>query len=187
MLEVEVRYRVNDFAVIRQQLAQWGASPCPERLEIDHYFNAPHRDFRVTDEALRLRQIGERNWLTYKGPRRDTQTKTRPEIEVRLAEGDLPAQCAEELLVALGFRFVGVVRKRRQVYRFTRHGFPMELCWDQVHQVGTFVELEILTEEDHYPQAQAALLQTAAELGLQERVWRSYLQMVLEAIESQAE
>ena len=46
----------------------------------DHYFNGHDRDFHQTDEAFRIRRMGEKNFLTYKGPKRDTDTKTRIEI-----------------------------------------------------------------------------------------------------------
>lgn len=183
MLEVEIRYRLTDAEALRQRLAEWGAEEPSERIETDYYFNAPHKDFRSTDEALRLRCIGESNRLTYKGPRRDSQTKTRPEIEVPLAQGEAVARQARDLLIALGFRYVARVSKRRQIYRLQRQGFPVEVCFDDVHQVGSFVEVEILTEDENYEQAKAALLQITQELGLQQRELRSYLQMVLEAQE----
>jgi adenylate cyclase class 2 len=181
MLEVEIRYRLTDADALRQRLAEWGAEELSERIETDHYFNAPHKDFRKTDEALRLRCIGENNRLTYKGPRRDSQTKTRPEIEVPLANGQEVARQAQDFLTALGFRYVATVSKRRQVYRVQRWGFPVEICFDDVHQVGSFVEVEILTDEENYEQAKTTLLQITQELGLQHRELRSYLQMVLEA------
>jgi adenylate cyclase class 2 len=181
MLEVEIRYRLTDADALRQRLAEWGAKEPSERIETDHYFNAPHKDFRQTDEALRLRCIGESNRLTYKGPRWDSQTKTRPEIEVPLANGQEVARQARDFLLALGFRYVATVSKRRLVYRLQWQGFPVEVCFDDVDQVGSFVEVEILTEDENYEQAKTTLLQITRELGLQQRELRSYLQMVLEA------
>ncbi|MDW8243994.1 MAG: pantoate--beta-alanine ligase [Thermogemmata sp.] len=181
MLEVEVRYRVADFEAVRHRLAEWGVGEAEEMWEADLYFNAPHKDFRTTDEALRLRRTGSSNRLTYKGPRRPGLTKTRPEIEVPLGAGDQAATLAEQFLLALGFRPVATVRKHRWIHRLHRHGFPMAICLDEVDKVGTFVELEILAEETQYDAAQAALLHTAAELNLHDKELRSYLQMVLEA------
>jgi adenylate cyclase class 2 len=183
MLEVEIRYRLTDRDALRQRLAEWGVRDASERIETDYYFNAPHKDFRQTDEALRLRCVGPRNRLTYKGPRRDAQTKTRPEIEVPLADGEEVARQAQTFLTALGFRYVATVCKHRQIYRLQRQGFPVEVCLDEVHQVGSFVEVEILTEEENYEPAKAILLEITKELGLQQRELRSYLQMVLESQE----
>ncbi len=89
------------------------------------------------------------------------------------------------MLLALGMRPVVTVRKRRRVYKFSRHGFPVEACFDDVELVGPFVELEILAPEDRYEPAKAALLQTAADLGLTEKETRSYLGMTLEALARQ--
>jgi adenylate cyclase, class 2 len=181
MLEVEVKYRNADRAAAVATLLDWGAALAQDRNEVDLYFQAPDRDLKATDEAFRLRRTGPKNCLTYKGPKRDTETKTRPEIEVALADGDPVAADTERLLVALGYKPVIAVRKKRRVYRFQRDGFDFEACFDSVDRVGEFVELEILAEEERYETAKAALLAAAAELGLTEQEPRSYLGMVLEA------
>ena len=97
MLEVEVKYRSPDRVKMKQTIEGWGARLEEKRVEEDHYFNAPDRDFKSTDEAFRLRRIGSRNVLTYKGPKQDAATKTRAEIEVPLADGDKPAADAVKL------------------------------------------------------------------------------------------
>ncbi|HEV3385363.1 MAG TPA: class IV adenylate cyclase, partial [Gemmata sp.] len=80
MLEVEIRYRYTDRKGLIAQLTEWGAAFTQDRVDTDHYFNAPDRDLKASDEAFRLRRIGQNNYLTYKGPKRDTETKTRTEI-----------------------------------------------------------------------------------------------------------
>jgi len=94
MLEVEAKYPVEDFTNVERLLRGWSATFDEAREDADQYFNAPDRDFAKTDEALRVRRIGNINLLTYKGPKTDAQTKTRTEIEVALASGD---QAAEDL------------------------------------------------------------------------------------------
>src|SRR5580704_13218257 len=126
MLEVEIRYRYTDRAGLIARLTALGATLVQSRTDIDHYYNAPDRDLKASDEAFRLRRVGQTNCLTYKGPKRDLDTKTRTEIEVPLGGGDEVAADAERLLLALGYRPVVVVRKKRQVYRFDRGGFAME-------------------------------------------------------------
>lgn len=182
MLEVEVRYRTDNRAGVISQLLSWGAVLAEDRRDVDHYYNAPDRNLKTTDEAFRLRRIGPANCLTYKGPKRDTETRTRNEIEIPLGEGDDVAADAERLLLALRYQPVVVVRKSRQVYRLTRGPFPMEVCFDTVDLVGEFVELEILAPEEQYEPARTILLQTAAELNLSEKETRSYLGMTLEAL-----
>lgn len=181
MLEVEVKYRNADRAATVATLLDWGARLVRDCLEVDLYFQAPDRDLKATDEAFRLRRVGTKNYLTYKGPKRDTETKTRAEIEAPLADGDSAATDAERLLIALGFKPVTTVRKKRRVYQFQRDEFDMEVCFDSVDRLGDFVELEILAEEAQYELAKATLLAAAAELGLTDKEPRSYLGLVLDA------
>jgi adenylate cyclase class 2 len=179
MLEIEMKFPVTDFATLRRRLADWGASAPATREDVDQYVNAPDRDFARTDEALRLRRIGPHNFVTYKGPKLDAQTKTRTEIEVPLADGDAAARDFAALLTHLGYRPTAVVRKRRTIYHLERQGFDMEVCLDEVEQVGTFVELEIQAPEEALEQGRRVLLETAAELGLGASERRSYLELLL--------
>ena len=180
MLEVEMKFRVADWTAIIAKLEATGAVPEPRREDTDHYFNAPDRDFAQTDEAVRLRRIGAENYLTYKGPKIDTVTKSRPEIELRLADGSQTAADAVRFLSSLAYRPVAVVSKFRQVYTFQRDDFTLSACLDDVGAVGRYVELEILADESRYELARAVLLKAVEEFGLVEHERRSYLRLLLE-------
>jgi adenylate cyclase class 2 len=179
VLEVEMKYAGADFADLEKRLRQWGAREDPPRTDADHYFNAPDRDFARTDEALRVRRIGERNFVTYKGPKRDPSTKTRTEIEVPLAPGDGPAEDFTRVLTSLGYRPVAVVRKVRRMFHLERGGFALEATLDDVEGVGRFAELEIQAADEQLEAAQRVLFQTASELGLSCSERRSYLELLL--------
>lgn len=180
MLEVEMKFRLHDWTLLTDRLAEWGATPAPVRKDTDHYFSAPDRDFAQTDEAVRVRRIGPANLLTYKGPKLDTATKTRSEIELRLADGSGSATDAVRFLSALGYRPVAVVTKTRQVFKLERHGFAIEVCLDDVGAVGKYVEIEVMAEPQQLEAAKAAVMTTAAELGLTEQERRGYLRLLLE-------
>jgi adenylate cyclase class 2 len=179
MLEIEMKFPVADFAAIQAKLAQWGARAGEPLDEADHYFNAPDRDFARTDEALRLRRIGDESRITYKGPKQGGPAKTRTEIEVPLAPGDGPADGFSRLVGHLGYRPVAVVRKRRIPYHFDRDGFALEVCCDEVEQLGRFAEVEIVAPPEQRARAEAVLQAVARELGLEKPEPRAYLQMVL--------
>jgi adenylate cyclase, class 2 len=179
MLEVEIKYPVVDLAKVQGQLANLGTGEPVVRLETDSYFNAPDRDFARTDEALRLRRVGRTNFVTYKGPKRDPQTKTRLEIEVELAEGDEVAEQFSRLLQSLGYRYTAQVSKDRRIFELRRDSFNVEICLDEVRDVGTFLELEIVAPEEQGERARAVLLELAQELGLKASERRSYLEMLL--------
>ena len=179
MLEVEVKYRLPDPAAVEARLRAWGAVVVADQAEADHYLNAPDRDFARTDEAFRLRRIGERNFLTYKGPRRDPASKTRTEVEVPCPPGPAAAEAFLKLFGSLGYRPTAVVRKRRRIYEWARDGFTVHACLDDVEDVGRFVELEIVVDEAHFAAARETVLRIAAELGLGTMEPRSYLEQLL--------
>jgi adenylate cyclase class 2 len=179
MVEVEQKFRDVDFAALELKLRSLGATESEFHSEADHYFNAPDRDFAKTDEALRIRRVGTKNRITYKGPKRDLHTKTRTEIEVPLADGADTADDFGRLLVHLAYRPVAVVRKERRTFHLIREGFALAVTLDDVREVGLFAELEIGVEEDQLDSARAVLLRTAAELGLTNSERRSYLELLL--------
>lgn len=180
MLEVEMKFRVPDWAPVVARLTTWGATARPARKDTDHYFSAPDRDFTQTDEALRIRRIGAANYLTYKGPKIDSVTKARTEVELPLADGQDNAATAVKFLSGLGYRPVAVVSKTRVVYDFTRDGIALAACFDDVGAVGKFVELEAMAEQATYEATRAVVIRTAAELGLHDIERRSYLRLLLE-------
>src|SRR5262245_47910669 len=166
MLEIEQRFRGADFAALEERLAQAGSLPPEVQEQTDYYFNAPDRDFRHSDEVFRLRRVGPRAWLTYKGPRRHGAVKTRPELEVPLDQGEAPAGLCLQLLRHLGYRLSAIVQKRRRAYPLRRAGFDLLVCLDELPGIGRFVEVEILAPEDQLEAARAVVQDTAGELGL---------------------
>lgn len=179
--EVECKYRVNDLAALEAKLHERGATIEPAKQQADIYYNHPARDFAVTDEALRIRRIGEQNFVTYKGPKIDQATKTRREIELPLEPGDAGAARFAELIEALGFRRVAEVRKGRRKAMVEFQGHEVEVALDEVERVGSFAELELSADDGGLDRARACLAALAAELGLSQGERRSYLELLLGA------
>ena len=88
-IEVEQKFRATHSAELLARLERMGAVFAEPVVQVDLYFAHPARDFAQTDEALRIRRVGERNFVTYKGPKLDAMTKTRRELELPLADGAL--------------------------------------------------------------------------------------------------
>jgi adenylate cyclase, class 2 len=179
MLEIEMKFPVACFSRVEELMQRWHAVAKPALDEADHYFNAPDRDFGKTDEAFRLRRIGNDNRITYKGPKHAGPAKTRTEIELALAEGVETAEQFCRLVEHLGYRAVAVVHKRRTIYAARRDGWDLEVCCDDVEEIGRFVEVEIVTPDERKADAEATLQRVSAELGLHESERRSYLEMLL--------
>ena len=112
--EVELKFAVNDSGHFSRMVQSLGGEWGQPMFQVDRYFNHPSRDFSRTDEAFRIRSVSDRNYVTYKGPKIDTTTKTRQEIELPLASGAAAADAFRHMLEALGFHFVAAVHKQRQ-------------------------------------------------------------------------
>jgi adenylate cyclase class 2 len=180
MLEVEIKFPVEDLASLEDRLKEERAEFKSRQQQCDYYHNAPHRDFAKTDEALRIREAGDSSYMTYKGPKRDLETKTREEIDVPLAAGHDVAGNMVKLLEAVGFRHVAIIQKWRDQYRLKWKGFEVVIALDRVWDVGDYAELEIMAPENQYETARAAVVELGKELGLTRPERRSYLELWIE-------
>ncbi|MBI1345745.1 class IV adenylate cyclase [bacterium] len=178
--EVEIKYRVGNAAELRQALSSLGVELGPVELQVDQFYQHPSRNFVQTDEALRLRTIGDQTVLTYKGPVVDRRTKTRQELEVLLEPGHASAVTMSLILTQLGFPAVREVRKERRSGSLNWQDHQVICCWDEVPGIGTFVEFEIVTDGHGRTAAQDIILSLAAHCGLTVQEQRSYLQMNLD-------
>jgi adenylate cyclase, class 2 len=180
MYEVELKFPLPHSQPVVDRLAAWGALPQPAVEQCDVYFRHPVRDFAVTDEAFRVRLAGEKNCVTYKGPVVDSQTKTRREIEVPLADGAEANRQFTEILVSLGFQPVRSVHKRRAPWRLVWQSRDFEIALDDVVDLGTFVEIETQAIEADRTAARDAILALATRLELSQPERKSYLALLLE-------
>src|SRR5688500_16788054 len=145
MIEVELKYRLDDPESLLSALIARGAEPGAATVERDVYCNHPSRDFAETDEALRLRWDGSEAVLTYKGKTLDQVSKSREELELELA-GEPALDTARRILTLLGFVEVRDVEKRRTKFPIVHQGSPVLVTIDEVAGLGLFAELEAVTE-----------------------------------------
>lgn len=185
MMEIEQKFRLRENESLEAALEGLGARSAGVEIEEDHYFNAPDRDFAKTGEALRIRRAGKENFLTYKGPKVQQEVKIRKEIEIPIHPGTEGFENHESILKALGYKFVAVVRKKRQCWKLNVQSFEITLCLDDVENLGRFMEVEIIAGEEKLEAAATAVRQVALSLGLSSLETRSYLRMVLEKGNSQ--
>ncbi len=179
--EVEQKFPVAEMATVELKLIGLGAEISQPRQERDLYFAHPARDFGETDEALRIRRRGLEAFITYKGPKLDPITKTRREIDLPLPTEAGSADAWQALVEALGFQPVAEVPKQRRKAFVAWQGRRVEVSLDYVAELGTFVELELVTHADDIEPAKSCIAALAEELGLSQSERRSYLELLLES------
>jgi adenylate cyclase class 2 len=167
MLEIEIKARVESLEAIEEKILKRGGLFRKEATQEDLYFNHPGRDFAETDEALRLRRVEGRFYLTYKGAKIDNLTKTREELNLPVGDSDLAA----EILTELGFTKVLRVKKRRRYFRLNE----FDVMLDNVDGLGNFIEVE--KKGNYRPEELVGFLKG---LGINESETRSYLELLIE-------
>lgn len=181
MIEVEIKASVDDHSRIADNLTSLGFKKNKTVIETDIYFNGNNRDFRHTDEALRLRSAKnaedgtELSFITYKGSKLDNISQTRKEYEVPIEKSDI----MYDIFSLLGYQPMISVSKTRQYY--SRNGIAA--CLDKVEGLGSFIELEILEKtENSFGDSVSKLLSLLSELGVPETALtrKSYLELLLE-------
>ncbi|MFC4988758.1 MULTISPECIES: class IV adenylate cyclase [Saliphagus] len=177
MYEVELKVPAH-LEAVRARLEERDAAFRGRVVQEDTYYDAPHRSFPETDEALRVRREsadgGDESRLTYKGPLVETESKTRTEIETAIESGE----AVDAILTSLGFEPAATVRKERERVRVREYTVTL----DRVEGVGEFVEVETEAEEGEIEPAREGAVAVLDELGLDadDQIRTSYLELLLE-------
>ena len=162
MIEVEVKARVYDPKLVERSIIALGASTIGIEAQVDTYYSAPYRDFAKTDEALRIRVQDNKCFLTYKGARMDSISKTRKEYEVEVNDADNMGN----ILSSLNFTPVATIVKKRKKYR-----------------LGDFMEVEIsIRDSKSHEDKVESIFRLFEKLGISrdDSIRKSYLEMILE-------
>ncbi|GAA0718573.1 adenylate cyclase class 2 [Halorubrum trapanicum] len=188
MYEVEIKVPA-ELDATRERLREAGAERVDARRQRDTYYDAPHREFAETDEALRIRRetpLAEgvesppeddsdaAATVTYKGPLLDEASKTRAEHETGVDDGEALAA----VFSGLGFEPAATVEKRREFWSYD--GFTVTL--DAVTGLDEYVEIERAVEtEGEVDAAREAAVDALDRLDLDadEQVRTSYLGLLL--------
>ena len=172
MIEIEVKARANHER-IRELLKDLGARAIGVEHHCDTYYNASHRDFSLTDEALRIRIVNGCAVLTYKGKKLDAVSKTREEFETEVDRNTM-----RNILLSLGFFESGVVKKTRAVFGLD----DLTICLDIVDGLGEFIEVETVVESEsdmEFHRARVFGFLEKLGIGQEDSIRVSYLEMLI--------
>ncbi|WP_409200022.1 class IV adenylate cyclase [Methanobrevibacter sp. DSM 116169] len=176
MIEVEIKAKINNVDEIKSKINNLNIKKFKEELQEDLYFQSPIVDFAKTDEALRIRKTVENNianiFITYKGPKIDSESKTREEIEMDIEDSEK----ASKILKRIGFTPVRCVKKRREYYQYEE----CILSLDFVEGLEPYMEIETVLEDDsQYKNSQKKIFEIFKKLGIEDGFERdSYLELL---------
>ncbi len=172
MLEVELKVRVPSLDTVRIRLFDHQAKFVGKVHEHDIYYNAPHRDFGQTDEAVRVRYTDDHAVVSYKGPKiKKFGLKAREELNFAVESGETFGT----MLDRLGFTRTLEVNKWRETYKLG----TATVSLDTVDGLGTFAEIEVIAENET-DNPTGLIEKIAKEIGANgEPILASYLEMLL--------
>jgi adenylate cyclase class 2 len=199
MIEVEIKVRISNPELIIKKFEENNGIYKLSLLHEDTYFNMPKglRDFKETDEALRLRKSIEfhkivdktkrviNHFITYKGKKMDLFTKTRKEIDIKIDD----IQKMELILEELGFQKVFTVKKQRDLYEFEFKNYYIEVLIDYLPILDQyFLEVEFLLDSvENLEEIKEILFDFLNKLGIEkeESIRKSYLELVTEKLKEE--
>jgi len=196
MIEVEIKVKITDPELMRKRFIEKQGIYKFSLKHEDTYFNMPNglRDFKKTDEALRLRKSikfiknnsGEDQerevYFTYKGKKIDNFTKTREEIDLIVEDyGKM-----RRILSLLGFKEVLSVKKERELFKFDYKNYSIEALIDYLPILDQhFIEVEYLTDSsEKIEEIKDELFDFLSLFNIkkEDSVRKSYLELVIDKL-----
>ena len=165
MIEVEVKLKIDNRTSVEEQLKDHGFCLHKRVKETDTYFDGGLYGIKKSGQALRVRKTVdymtgvEKSELNFKGAKIDTVSMARLELETEVENGDV----AMKILEVIGFHKAEprVIKERWLMSRDDLHA-----CLDEVEGLGSFLELEIMVEDEgNRPEALGRIEEILEKLG----------------------
>ena len=179
MIEVEAKLKIDSIDHKEERIKELKGEYKGEKTEIDLYFGYPNSQILSGGAALRVRDSDRKYRLTYKGPKKDDETTSREEIEIRIES----ATEMIKILNELGFYELCQVKKLRKTYNLE----DLVITLDNVDGLGEFIEVEgKASNTEEFKEQKDNIFKLLKKLGLssEEISQRSYLEMLLDMKEN---
>lgn len=135
MVEIEVKIRIKNIKFHKEKILSLGGKLEKERFyEENTLYDLPSQHLYKKRQALRLRRMNKKTFLTFKGPpQKSRKFKIREEYETEVKN----EKQLKKILKSLGLVPVFNYKKYRTIYR-KKH---LKICLDET-SIGDFIELE---------------------------------------------
>lgn len=139
--EIEVKAKVEDLGVLKKKIEELGctfSNPAEQKDTIFVNFDGDFTAFMPGTNFLRIRETNSKIIFTLKQPQSNELDCIEKEIEVS------DKVQLKEMLELMGYHEAIQVHKIRTKTKFK----DMEICLDEVKDLGTFVEVEKIVDGD---------------------------------------
>ena len=148
MREIEIKLRVNSLEELEKKLTDNGLVISKEMVQHDVIYSKVNdtRDFMDSYEgciSIRIRNEDGKAKFTLKQQKSNEMDNLEYETEVK------DPKAIHQILLTLGWKPEVEVKKIRKKGKLGEY----EVCLDRVEQLGDFIELEKMTDDDADPEA----------------------------------
>ena len=170
MNEIEVKAKVSNLPSLLKKLEEIGCTLSTPISQVDRIFIPLTASIPTSpgEAALRIREQDGKYLYTVKQTKSNDLDCIEKEIEVSKEQ----ATILLETFPLIRFREVESVKKIRRKTKYKE----LEICIDEVEELGTFIEVEKLSDEENGEQIQEELFVFLESLGVkrEERVLHGY-------------
>ncbi|MBI2023449.1 class IV adenylate cyclase [Candidatus Giovannonibacteria bacterium] len=168
--EIEVKAKIENMQEISKKLVVLGCVLSEPIMQNDKTFvdtdYGEYDKFQPGKNILRIRESNEKFLFTIKQPQSNELDAIEYETEI------LDPKEFERALGLMGYKSAVVINKTRRKAKFN----DFEICLDEVKGLGSFIEVEKITEDENAEKVQNELFGFLKNLGLDEkdRVFHGY-------------
>jgi len=171
--EIEVKAKASDGDVLIRNLVALGckmSDPIVQEDRIYRNFTGDFSKFSPGKNFLRIRKAKGKILFTLKQSVTNILDKIEKEIEVSDAEE------LDDILKLMGYREEVQVHKTRKKTDYN----GLEICVDEVRGLGSFIEVEKITEDGDAAQVQKELFEFLQTLGVkkEDQIFLGYDQLI---------
>lgn len=160
MREVEIKAKLKNREAVMKKLAEFGCVFEPEVTQLDTVYTLATGSLEAYDSNknyLRLRVKNNGKVLfTIKQPQKNWLDKIEYETEVSSKE------MMEKALLLMDYKPAVTINKRRII----THYQGCEICIDDIDDLGSFIEMEQMTDDGNAEEIQEKLFKFFEQLGI---------------------
>jgi adenylate cyclase class 2 len=169
-MEIEVRAKIRNTETIEKNLKKLGAVLAEKVVQDDIYFGSTCLFDKIGYSfMMRVRDEGEKSFLTYKGAR-TKMDGVWEEYEFAIED----KKVAIQMLKAMGLEKIIRVKKTRKVYKLK--GFS--ICVDNIRNLGNFIEIELISKKNR---GKNRICKLMTDIGIEQNriIHKGYITMML--------
>ena len=142
--EIEIKILEINKEKMLNKLIQLGAEKIIDNEIVAYYFDTKERNLSKEGKVLRLRKIGNKNFLTFKKKILDDEISKREEYEIEINNFD----DMKDIIQNLNYKLIEIVRKHRTSFKLNETLFEIDEHLEQNSFIPCLMEIESTNKEN---------------------------------------